>query len=271
MGFRRATELAVIGGLGLLWAGTCNAGSLIPKREPGTVLGAYVSGSDVPHRLLSLGFVTSGVGTGTVVIHVPTGLTLAQGDTSYAADASIVAPAHVIEVQGRQSGRYLVDAAFRVGDRQNGVETAVRLAVVVTADSIYGEPAEVYRTEIWSAGKKFRDAGLLLVPMDLDETFDRGEFARAGLKAHPVGQLTVDCASCTAGPKDTLRFMVVVDRQGKVVASDLVPRDQEHQVPEVEVALARRRLEEEKLVPSRIGGRPVSDWTYTDVVVIPPR
>jgi hypothetical protein len=82
-----------------------------------------------------------------------------------------------------------------------------------------------------------------------------------------VGRRDAHCSECGLAAPDTVAFLAVIDKQGRVLQAALRGRrDQRVQSREV-VDAARTTLAEWKFRPAKLSGQPVYDWCWVSVSV----
>jgi len=154
---------------------------------------------------------------GIVRIRVPSTLEVVAGDTLFSVPPRRALPPVSLTLRPRASGAHTIRATLTAGP-PNGdhylVETALPLAV--SGDSIAVGVRQSVRNECVLGGVRYRYGGFWLVPLEADEDVAVGDFNQFGTKPRLLGGLRARCSGCRSAV-DTVRFVVVVNRSGRVI------------------------------------------------------
>ena len=205
---------------------------------------------------------------GRVRVSVSDGLSVVSGDTAFTVSVER-ATEHRLEIRCLRPGTHHVTGTLVI-DSSDGFQDyfELDLPISVTGDTLSPGRPDILRAESMIGGRRLRYAGGWLVPMDEGDRFDNREFVRRGTRARAVGAEEDSCKNCPrAGGVDTVAFVVVVDKGGRVMQASALglvgrPRPSAATVDAANKVLAGWRFE-----PARLGGEPVNDWTYVRVPV----
>jgi hypothetical protein len=268
---RTATVLALGLAAMIAFGGSCQAADEVPtmSQMPFTLSVFPTVDEEHPGRLI-LRVLADGAseGVGRVRLSIPAGLRTESGSAAFEVPLGRVRPPETVVIGGEASGDYRVLVELQVGSLAGGGVHSVAVPLSVRGDSIAASPIETVRTEVWRGGARYRHAGLWLIPLEDNESVEVGEFERHGRKPEAQEPSHATCSSCAPSLADTVRFVVVVNRSGKVIAASVLgtPVEGAPHDPAV-VESAKRAIRSKRFSPARISDRKVSDWTYADVVV----
>lgn len=202
---------------------------------------------------------------GRVHVWIPQGLTFVTGDTMFITSIASGVPPHRFTVRVDQPGTYELRSLMEVDTAPGERDLSeVSLDVLVEGRMLRPQSNVIHRLETTRKGQRYRMAGPLLVPMAEDEAFDNVEFQRSGKRAQVTHAPSAACAPCTAA--ETVQFVVVVDKAGKVVEAD----PESNSAPAA-VEAARSVLSDWRFEPARLRGHGVADWIRVRVPVTPRR
>jgi len=251
--------------------GSCQAADEVPtmSQMPFT-LSVLPSVDEVHPGKLILRVLADGMseGAGRVRISLPVGLRIESGSVAFEVPLGRARPPESLVIGGESPGDYRVFVELQVGSLSEGGVHSVEVPISVRGDSIIASPVETVRTEVWRAGTRYRHAGLWLIPLEDDEIVDLRELERHGRKPEAQEPTRATCSTCGPSVADTVRFVVVVNRSGSVIAASVLgtPEGTAPHDPDA-LETAKRALRAKRFSPARISDRKVSDWTYAEVVV----
>jgi len=206
----------------------------------------------------------NGAVAGRLLISVPPGLVVEKGDTLVSLKGDAPDRAHRLSLRATRSGSFEIVGRLEVKGA-NGMDFAAAILPVTCSGDTCAIGDEVLTSvESVRSGRRFRYALDWVIPMDSTETYDSREFARVGQKPRIEGVVPTVAWS---GVSDTLRFVAVIDPQGRVAAATAVGQTggrEAGMIQAAEAALARTHFR-----PAVVAGRPVSDWVLVRVPIHP--
>jgi len=201
---------------------------------------------------------------GVAHVRLPEGLQLVSGDTLYRGHPQGPKRYWSIVVVPRRTGHFEISGTLAVtlGDKQTVDELDLTLDFQVGRDSASVEPSRVTRAETVRDGKRFRYGGKYLVPIEAPEQVTQAEIEHSGSKAAVRSSNRGRCVNCGFKGVVEAPFVVFVDASGRVTSARLL-----RTLPPQLERVAREALEGWEFEPTRIQGRPVSDWLLVTVPI----
>ena len=201
---------------------------------------------------------------GVAHVRLPEGLQLLSGDTLYRGHPQGSTRYWSIVVVPQRNGRFEITGTLAVtlGGKETVDELDLALDFQVVGDSASVAPSRLTRAETVREGKRFRYGGKYLVPIEAPEQVTQDEIERSGTKANTKSSSRGRCANFGSKGVVEAEFVVFVSASGRVAGA----RPLRTLPPPVERA-AREALEGWVFEPTRIHGRPVSDWLQVTVTI----
>jgi len=204
--------------------------------------------------------------TGRIHLTIPKGLGLVSGDTTYEELVTKMPPARQFRLKPDRSGSFEVRGTLEI-DTAPGESDFLEVSLPITVDGRTLRPgvAVTRRNECTRGGQRFRLAGFWLVPLEDGDVVDNLKLQREGTRPRAISTLAASCASCPAGAQDTIMFVVVVSKQGKVIQAEAQSKSDGTSPSQEGVAAARVALSTWRFDPAKLQGQPVNDWCMVAV------
>jgi hypothetical protein len=207
--------------------------------------------------------------TADVRLHIPQGLDLVAGESVFVSDVKAGTPAHRIRLRATAAGTFEVRGLMEVHTAPGEMDLAeVSLPIAVDGKTMRPGTDVSHRRECTRGGQRFRMSGEYMIPVDDDEVLDEALFQTAGTRARPAETRVVHCPNCPSETSDTIGFVVLVDRSGRVVQSEPEGRRVGQELRAESVAAAKSALTTWKFDSARFNGKSYSDWCRVEVQVI---
>lgn len=265
--------------LGLLAALTPGAAAAevhwLGGEGPPFVFVANGSGRLHPGDTLTVVLVVGGRYSGTPQANfhltIPKQLGLLSGDTTVALPLQgLEGTNYSLQLLPKEPGSFEIRGRLHIDAREQQDVAEFVMPVVVAADTVLVEHSRYVLLESTRKGQRFRYGDWWLIPIESDEVaVVETDVERHGKKARAAKQGAAACVDCPPGAAaDTLNFLVIVDKQGKVRDTRLMgSRTTRRRPSEAAISAARAALGKWQFEPATGKGQAVSDWLYVSVPV----
>jgi hypothetical protein len=219
-------------------------------------------------------------------VRLPPGFALVEGDTSRIADRMAQ---WVITIRPESPGTHVISGLAWTFPMVEGTDELEWVLALTVGQSVPGVVTKNVREERVKDGRRYR-CGFRLVPIDSSEKFTESDIEREAVHGRPLDSAVVfDSSRSVREPKE-IWLVVVIDRDGHVIEvhpSKLHPIDV-HQLTRmlapgqpasvgtqadtaIELAgmTAMQAVRRWHFEPTRMRGRPISDWVWVPVRVEP--
>jgi len=219
-----------------------------------------------------------------VAVKLPPGLTLVEGDTARIIEGHSPVT-WVITIRPDSLGTRMISGfawTFETNEGTDELEWELPLTVNQSAPAI---GTKNVREEQVKDGQRYRCAGYCLVPIDSSERITQSDIERRATRGRPLESTVVFDSSRSLREPQEARLVVVIDRDGHVIEasrSRFIPVQQltaAIQAPRPDAAVqaaeeaateeAMRAVRRWRFEPTRMFGRPISDWVEVTVQVEP--
>jgi len=270
-------RLVVVGLLATLVTSTATAAvQWLGGEGPPFVFAANGTGSLHPGDTLTVVLAVGGryYGKPRVDFHlaVPKQLGFLSGDTAVALPLDKAEGNYTLRLLPTEHGSFEIRGQLQIDAQEQHDVAEFVMPVVVEEDTVLVEHSRYTLLESTRQGQRYRYGDWWLIPLETDEAaVVEADIEKYGKKTRAGKQEVATCADCPpAAAPDTVNFLVVVDKYGKLRELQVWGLRISKGKPKAAVIdAAKASLRKWQFEPAVGKGQPVSDWLYVSVPVVP--